>query len=206
MSEDAHNIISVSFAEAHQAYAGLADLRAAEDAGRIELITAVVVEHGSDGTLRIPNAQSDRANRGRRRGSFVGAVLGSFGGPAGVVVGLAAGVLIGRVWDGHRSDDARGLLTQLAATLPRGTAVLLAEVREPSPDTVDQGMKNLGGTVHRRRTSDVLPELKQAAAAADSARRESRRSSRQKLQRPATRTSWAMMSAYEDGLRRGNSR
>lgn len=179
MSESLYSVISVSFEKGYKAYEAYADLRAAEGTSSFDIVSAVIVERSEDGTLRVPNAQSDRIGRAMRRGSLIGALVGVLGGPLGLLLGLGTGMVMGGIRDRSQAEEALHILEDFADSVHPGATVLLVEVEEPSEALIDERMEALGGTVLRRPAADVLSELEVAARAAESARKEARRARRE---------------------------
>lgn len=186
MTDSLQNIIAVSFDDDAHAYKGLADLREAEAQGRIDVVTAAVVERAPDGSLRVPDGQNDRAGDGLVTGSLLGTLIGVLGGPLGMLLGLGTGALLGGVYDVNKVSKSEGLLADFARAMPLGRTILVAEVIEPAIEVVNNRMDALGGTVLRRPAAEVLEELEVAEKAAkaakkeaDRVRREERRENRQ---------------------------
>jgi uncharacterized membrane protein len=107
----------------------------------------------------------------------VGLLIGILGGPLGVLVGGATGLLIGSLFDLDDEDDTESVLSEISKSIQVGSPTLLAEVTEPSTDVVDAAMARLGGTVLRRPVDDVEAEI----AAAEQAQREAKKKAREEL-------------------------
>jgi uncharacterized membrane protein len=99
------------------------------------------------------------------------------GGPLGVLVGGATGLVIGSLFDEDDDDHTQSVLGDLSSSIRVGPPGLLAEVSEQDPAAVDAVMAHLNGTVVRRSVTDVELEI----AAAQDAQREAKKKARDEL-------------------------
>jgi uncharacterized membrane protein len=104
-------------------------------------------------------------------------LVGVLGGPIGVLVGGATGLLIGSLFDDDDDDHTKSVLSDLSSAIRVGPPGLLAEVSEQDTTAVDAVMAHLDGTVVRRKLSDVELEV----AAAQDAQREAKKKAREEL-------------------------
>ena len=104
-------------------------------------------------------------------------MVGILGGPVGVLVGGASGVLIGTMLDQDDDDETESVLSEIAKSVRVGATSLLADVNEESTEIIDAAMARLGGDVLRRPVADVEAEI----AAAEDAQREARKKARKEL-------------------------
>ena len=104
-------------------------------------------------------------------------LIGIIGGPLGVLIGGAAGVVVGSLFDLHDTDKTASVLSELSRTAQVGRNVVLVQVTEQSPDVVDTAMLRVDGTVLRRPVFEVEAEV----AAADTANRKARCAARKEL-------------------------
>ena len=87
-----HNVIAVTFDEDSKAYQALSTLRRADGDGRVGIRSAVIVERGTEGTIRLHEAEDNVIGAGAAGGSLVGMLVGVLGGPVGMLLGLGAGM------------------------------------------------------------------------------------------------------------------
>ena len=170
-----HNVIAVTFDEDSKAYQALSSLRQADSDGRVGVRGAVIVERGSDGTIRVREGEDDVIGVGTAGGSLVGVLVGVLGGPVGMLLGLGAGMAVGAAIDLGRADESEDVLDQMSKSIPAGTTAIIAELDEPAVEVVDGEMATLGGTVTRRPADEVLAELEAAEQAARASEKEARR-------------------------------
>jgi uncharacterized membrane protein len=189
MLEDAfahENVIAVSFsahANAYEALSRLKELNARGDAG---VRGAAVVERGEDGKIVTKDEFGEESVEGTVSGGLLGLLLGVIGGPFGVLVGGASGVLVGSLFDEDDTDLTESALADISKAIRVGSTGLLADVSEKDPVEIDAVMANLGGTVLRRSALDVQAEVAAAEEAQRAAKKQARkelRDSRQKKQK-----------------------
>jgi hypothetical protein len=114
----------------------------------------------------------------------VGLLVGVLGGPIGVLVGGASGLLVGSRFDQDDTDETESALADISKSIRVGRTGLLADVSEESPVAIDAVMANLGGAVVRRSAVDVKAEV----AAAEDAQREAKKKAREELRDPARKS------------------
>jgi hypothetical protein len=86
---------------------------------------------------------------------MIGALVGVFGGPTGVAVGMAGGGLFGSLVDLNNAGVGLDFLDEVGQMLEPGKTALVAEIDETWVTPVDTRMEELGGTVLRRARVDV---------------------------------------------------
>ena len=104
-------------------------------------------------------------------GGLVGLVIGVLGGPLGILIGGATGLLIRSLVDIDDADDTESVLSDISKSVRGGLTALLAELTEPSSEVIDTAMARLGGTVLRRSVDEVEAEI----AAAEKTQREAKK-------------------------------
>jgi uncharacterized membrane protein len=171
------NIIAVSFSEDANAYEALSRLKELDEKGEAGVRGAAVVERGEDGKIVTKDEIGGQTAEGTTAGGLVGLLIGVIGGPLGVLVGGASGLLVGSLFDEDDTDETESALADISKSVRVGAAGVLADVSEESPAAIDAVMANLGGTVVRRSAGDVQAEV----AAAEEAQREAKKKARQEL-------------------------
>ena len=111
----------------------------------VDLQDAVVVEHRSDGKIKLHQAVST-TGAGAAGGALWGGLIGLlFLAPLfGMAVGAASGAVAGKVSDVGVNDD---FLKQLGARLEPGAAALIALGSSQAPDKVLERLRPYGGDV-----------------------------------------------------------
>lgn len=176
---DGYNVVAVSFAEDRDAYQALTLLKELDAQGRVGVQEAVVVVRDEDGHLiEKDNAGSENV-AGMAGGGLIGLLLGVIGGPFGMLIGGATGVMVGSMFDLADMDETDSALSAISSSVEIGHTQLLAVVAEGSPDVLDAALSRVGGTVLRRPVADVEAEI----AAAEQAEREAKREARKELLR-----------------------
>jgi uncharacterized membrane protein len=169
------NVVVVAFADQSKAYQALSQLRQAGDAGRVELRSAVLLERGADGAVRIPEGDDAASGVVVAGGGLIGMLVGVLGGPLGMLLGASTGMLAGGVGALTHSEDQDIALEAISSHIEPGRTALVAEVGEVATEVVDNAMTTLGGTVIRRSAADVYDEIQSAEAAQEAADAEVRR-------------------------------
>jgi uncharacterized membrane protein len=123
---------------------------------------------------------------GTASGGIIGLLIGILGGPLGILIGGATGLLLGSLYDLDDADTTDSALSQVSKTVRVGHNSLLAQVLEQSPDVLDTAVDRLSGTVVRRPVYEVEDDI----ARAQEAQREAKKQARAKLRalREASRT------------------
>jgi len=110
-----------------------------------ELEDAVIVEHRTDGKMKLHQAMST-TGMGAAGGALWGGLIGLlFLAPlVGMAIGAASGAVGGKMADVGVNDD---FMKQLGAHLPAGGAALIALGRSGTPDRVLERLRPFGGEV-----------------------------------------------------------
>jgi len=171
------NVIAVSFPEEANAYEALARLKELDSQGTVGVPAAAVVVREEDGKITIKDQFGQESYEDTAGGGLLGLLVGVLGGPIGVLVGGATGVIVGSLFDDDDDDNTRSVLGDMSKSIRVGPPGLLAEVSEQTPAAVDAVMAHLNGSVVRRSAADVELEL----AAAEDAQRAAKKKARQEL-------------------------
>ena len=169
------NVIVVTFTENKSAYEAFTNLKELGDQGQVKIEGAAIAERNQDGSIATKDAVGNASYTGTTTGGLIGLLVGILGGPFGVLIGGATGLLIGSLYDVDDAEDTQSVLAQMSKAIKPGQTVVLADLDEQSDDVVDEAMKRLGGTVLRRSVDDVEAEVAAAADAERAAKREARK-------------------------------
>jgi uncharacterized membrane protein len=172
---DLDNVVVVSFDDDSKPYQALSVLKSLSEQGRLEAQSAAVVQREDTGAMHIADGFDAETGEATAGGSLTGMLVGVLGGPLGVLLGASTGALVGGTADLHRSSGSDEVLSQVNASLPPGKTVLVAEVTEYAVEVLDAAMGDLGGTVTRRWSSEVIAELEAAEDAAEAAQAAARK-------------------------------
>jgi len=171
------NVLAVNFDEDSNAYEALSVLREMDGQGQLELAGAAVVVREDDGSVVTKDQMDDTDLEGTATGGIVGLVIGILGGPFGVLIGGATGLLVGSLFDMADDDDTESALSDISRSVRVDRTGLIADANEQSPEVVDTAMTRLGGTVVRRPLEEVQAEI----AAAEDAQRAAAKEARKQL-------------------------
>lgn len=171
------NVIAVSFADDANAYEALSRLKELDAQHQIALQGASVVARDENGQIEEKDAVSDDTPTSTVGGGVIGLLIGTIGGPLGVLIGGVTGMLVGSLGDLDDDEETDSVLGEISTAVRPGHTALLAEVTEQSPEVIDTAMNRLDGTVLRRSVNDVEAEI----AAAENAQREAKKKARKEL-------------------------
>ena len=171
------NVLAVNFEEGSKAYEALTTVKELDAQRQIGLIGAAVVVRGEDGRVVVKDSVGDTGRTATATGGIIGLVVGILGGPFGVLLGGATGLLIGSLFDLDDAEEAESVLSAMSRSIRVGQTALLVEVNEQSDDVIDTAMSRLGGTVERHSLDEVRAEI----AAAEDAQRAAAKEARKQL-------------------------
>jgi uncharacterized membrane protein len=169
------NVIAVNFGDDAEAYKALTLLKELDGQGQVELAGAAVVVRGEDGRVDLKDDIGDTDLEGTAAGGIVGLLIGILGGPLGVLIGGATGLLVGSLFDMDDADESESVLSDISRSVRPGHAALIADLTEQTPEVVDTAMAPLGGSVLRRPLEEVQAEIATAEDAQKAAAREARK-------------------------------
>lgn len=164
-------MLVVVFNDETKAYQGKSALTQLQDQGNINVYGYAVVAENADGSASIKQADNS-GPLGSLFGMSFGALVGALFGPAGFLLGTAAGLGGGAAVDFTNLGVGQDYLDDVAKTLKPGKVALIAEVDEEWTAPVDSSMEALGGVVLRRTLADVQKQVREqniAAMKADAA-------------------------------------
>ncbi|MDH6133237.1 hypothetical protein P3T37_002632 [Kitasatospora sp. MAA4] len=161
---ETHTMLFVTFQDGGSARAAYEEVKEVHGVRQ-----AAVLERSVDGLLDVPESWVRGAGAATVAGGVVGGLVGLLGGPLGVFLGWTAGTMLGGAAEiQHFQDAAEGLMVY-SSGLAEGGSLLIAELREHTPDTADAIAARYGGTVVRRPAEEVEAEVQAAQAAAERA-------------------------------------
>ncbi len=169
------SVIVVAFAEDSSAYEAFTDLKELDQQHQVSIKSAAIVQRGEDGQIVIKDSVDSDRFAATSTGGLIGLLIGILGGPFGVLIGGATGLLIGSLYDTDDAEETESVLAVISSAIRPGQTVVLAEVDEQTDEVVDQAMTHLGGTVLRRSVDDVEAEIAAAEHAERAAKREARK-------------------------------
>jgi len=163
--EDGLNVVVVTFEQDSEAYEALTSLKELDSQGQVELRAAAVVVRDDDGKVLIKDEVGETYGVATATGGIIGLLIGIIGGPLGVLIGGATGLMAGSLYDLDEEFDTRSALSQISHSVKVGHTALVAEVSEPSPEVLDSDMARLSGKVFRRPVHEVEAEIAAAQEA-----------------------------------------
>lgn len=158
-------MLVVVFNDEGKAYQGKTALMQLQDQGNVNVYGYAVVAENADGSATIKQADNS-GPLGSLFGMSFGALVGALFGPAGLLLGSAAGLGGGAAVDFTNLGVGQDYLDDVAKALTPGKVALVAEVDEEWTTPVDSSMEALGGVVLRRALSDVQKQVREQNVAA----------------------------------------
>jgi uncharacterized membrane protein len=176
------NVLVVTFGEDPQndknAYQALTDLEQLDSQGQIKVTSGAVITRDLSGRVEIKSQVGDDPWEGTAAGGVVGLLIGIIGGPLGVLLGGATGLMVGSLFDLDDAETTDSMLGEISHQVHPSRTAVLVQVTEQSPEVIDTAMAQLGGEVLRRPIDEVEDEI----AAAEEAQRKAKREARKELQ------------------------
>lgn len=166
---DTHTMLFITFDDSAAARAAYEEVK--EVPG---IRQAAVLERSAEGLLDVPESWVHGAGTPTVVSGIVGGLVGLFGGPLGVFLGWTAGTLLGGVTEMKHFQDASESLTVYSRGLAEGGSLLVAELREHTPEAADAIAARHGGSLVRRPAEEVAAEVRACQEAAEDAVRTER--------------------------------
>lgn len=139
------------------AYEGLGALKALHAENSLTAYSMAVVAKDQDGKILI--RENDQIGAPHiTLGALLGGLVGVFGGPVGLIAGVAGGALIGGLGDLFNLGLSTSFVKQISAKLAPGKAAVIAEIDETWQTPLDTRMEKLGGVVLRNWRGDFEDE------------------------------------------------
>ncbi len=147
-------MLVVLFGDEAKAREGSRVLQTMGEEGEIAVHTVRVFTRGQDGIVSSEDIY-DALPEGTMGSTAVGSLLGLLGGPVGLAIGAAGGLLVGATADYAKSRVTTDFAQHVADELTIGRSAIVAEVDEEETEAVNERLQALGATVLRRDLSDV---------------------------------------------------
>lgn len=158
-------MLVIVFNDETKAYQGKTALMQLQDKGNINVYGYAVVAENADHSATIKQADNS-GPLGSLFGMSFGALIGALFGPAGLLLGTAAGLGSGAAVDFTNLGVGQDFLDDVAKTLTPGKVALVAEIDEEWTTPVDSSMEAIGGVVLRRTLADVQKQVREENVAA----------------------------------------
>ena len=153
-------ILAVVFETESDAFKGASALKNLNGRGDATLYDHAVLTKDDSGQVTVVQA-TDEGPLGAATGLLFGGLVGMLAGPVGMALGMASGAAAGSIADLGVADFDLTILEDVADAMKTGNSVLVADIFEGWQVPVDDTMKALGGTVHRRLRVDVADAQEQ---------------------------------------------
>ncbi len=142
------NIIVATFKNEESAIQGLHKLGELEREGDINVYDKVLIRKGLNGEYEV--LKNDNSDGWRTiAGLAFGGMIGAFGGPIGLAIGLYAGAIIGGIIDFTHYMFDQDFIETMSKNIPVGSTSIIAEVDEGSSVFIDAYLEPLGASIWR---------------------------------------------------------
>ena len=158
--------------------AALARVLSSERFEDLQLPFAATATELVSGRVDVKSEVGNDPYTGTAAGGVIGLLVGIIGGPLGVLLGGATGVLVSSLFDLDDVETTESALSDVSKQVHPTRTAVLAQVTKQSPEVIDTAMARLGGEVLRRPVVDVEQEI----AAAQEAQRKAKREACKELQ------------------------
>ncbi|MGH9039246.1 MAG: hypothetical protein ACRDZ3_03360 [Acidimicrobiia bacterium] len=170
------NVILLTLAEPARALEAMEALRRLSDEGAVTLRGAAIIERYPDGRWRFPEETEELSYQGTITGGAIGGLIGLLAGPAGLLLGATAGLVVGSAAEMNDVEDVETILHAFPRKVPPGATALVADVHEVAPAVVDTVLGTFGAGIERMSRAQAEADIAAAekAAAADPPMHDSR--------------------------------
>ncbi len=142
------NLIVASFKDENNAIEAMHKLTELENYGDISIYGNAMVRSREDGNHEILQENNSEGWR-TLAGMGIGSLIGMFGGPVGLVVGLTTGSAIGMIADVGRQSFNESFVKKIEDRMPPNSVSIIAEIDEDSEVFIDNALKPFGAEIYR---------------------------------------------------------
>ena len=135
------NIIVVPFKDETKAIEALHKIKELDAYGDITLYEHVMIRKTESDQYEVLDDTTDGEGWRTFTGMALGGLVGAFGGPLGLIIGLYTGTALGAVWDVGRYDFEDQYIKEVSNKMNIGTIAIVAEVAEDSAVFIDDALK-----------------------------------------------------------------
>lgn len=159
------NVLISKFAVKSEAYEAFSKLKNAvpSDESWIRQMALVTV---NEGRIRVEEGinMTDDFVDDTWMGGMIGALLGTLGGPLGMLAWGGLGTLIGLTVDAKDASEGASLFMNMAKRLSDGSVAIVAVIHENDPDIVDGLLRKYDVSTERWPAAEVREEIEHARA------------------------------------------
>ncbi|MFE0101340.1 hypothetical protein [Streptomyces sp. NPDC059009] len=158
---DEHNVLLVLFAEPDHCRAAFEDFRLLPGVS-----AAAVLERSADGIVDVPESHVEDTSGYTVGAGIIGGVLGLLAGPAGSFLGLANASAAAEAFANAREAEGGSALIYVSSRVEDGTAALVVDAHEQSPQPADDLARRHGGALERLPAKEFAAQVRAAEKAA----------------------------------------
>lgn len=135
------NIIVVPFQDETKAIEALHKIKELDAYGDITLYEHMMIRKKDNNKYEVLNDATDGEGWRTFTGMALGGLVGAFGGPLGLIIGLYTGTAVGAAWDISRYDFEDEFIKKVSNKMTAGTIAIVAEVAEDGTVFLDEALK-----------------------------------------------------------------
>ncbi|MFE0104911.1 histidine kinase [Streptomyces sp. NPDC059009] len=158
---DTHHVLLIFFDDPGRCRAAFEDFKLLPD-----LAAVAVLERSADGIVDVPESHVESAAGYTVGAGVVGGLLGLLAGPAGAFLGLTNAAAAAEALANARDQEGGAALIYVSGRVEEGTAALVADLYEESPQPADDLALRHGGTLERLSAKEFAAQVRAAEKAA----------------------------------------
>ena len=159
-------IVTLRFTDLDRAQRALHELQRVDRDRRLRVRGATLIQRSGRGGIDVPTAARDGDGHYLPPGGSVGMLLELLGGPEETLLGRPTEGFHGHGGPIPHEGERELAIEEISRSLEPGVTLVIAEIADPDPTTLDSVLAPLGGDVTRRPARDVYSEIQATAAKA----------------------------------------
>jgi len=158
-----YNIVGALFANESEAREAMAALSETPQINGTTIYQISLVKR-KEGVLKLCDNFSSEYLKSNDavKGGLIGGLIGVLTGPVGLLLGGAAGALLGKAGEEDKKDESAALIEQAAKKLEEGDIALIALVDETDESILDHAMVKFNTVIVRYDAEVISKELEEA--------------------------------------------
>ena len=158
-----YNIVGAMFASEAEAREAMTALSETPEINGTNILQMSLVKR-QDGELKLCNnfTSDNLKSKDTVKGGLIGGLIGILSGPLGMLVGGAAGALLGKAADSDNRADSKTLIEQAAQKLEEGDLALIMMVDETDEGILDHMLVKYNVVVIRYDADGIAKEVEAA--------------------------------------------
>ena len=153
------NVVMITFDVEAQAYQAFSQLKNDSVNSAYTILQMAVIKNGDGKIVPVDGFDSGIDSTDD---TWTGGLIGSVGGPLGVLLGASIGLLTGSIMDANDADDNSSLILYGSQALGEGKTAIVALVQENDEKAFDLRLADYQCTITRWDAGEIADEVEQA--------------------------------------------